>query len=107
MLFRSWIDLLQQMHVVCSPKIGYNSLNSPYVDEWKFMVGVYHPVEYWYDAISYFLDREDLDDPAVLIQPINYLTTVNSEDLELALKLVNSTKNWRLSIQLHKVLGLR
>lgn len=101
-----WCEMLRHMHIVCSPKVGYNTYNSRYVNEWKFVVGPQHPVSYWYDYISRFLERENVIYPLVFIQPVNHRDSVDLEAARIAVKLVSLSRNWRVSIQIHKVLGI-
>lgn len=99
-----------QVWVTCSPKAGCKKI---YPNEWKFL--------YWSDPSSDHIEIEK-DDEAfaavvasttdgsnapVYIQPINSVGEVDRQCVQRGLRLLMRHPEWRMSVQMHKLLSLR
>ena len=95
-----WTDLQRYNHVwvTVSPKGGYLLGILASAQELKLLVDQDFPKH---------LPVEVLNHPNVWVQPINLDKEVNQDNLERAISLLRDHPNWRLSVQLHKFLGLR
>lgn len=90
--------------VTCSPKKGYQQTNTPRVDEFKFVIGSLEDEE----ALHDFLEWAAVPVGApVFVQPVNNIETINKENLDRVLAIIERNPQWRLSVQLHKILGVR
>lgn len=87
-------------YIACSPKKGFLPANREWVQEWKFLV-----------------DHDFSEDKAVEIignstapvylQPINGTMNLNHTNLGHCMEIFRRHPGWRLSAQLHKLLGVR
>lgn len=85
--------------VVVSPKAGYSIDAIEAADELKLLVDPSTKDEF---------PEEFLDHNSVSLSPINPVEDqIGHESLARALELLRTHPNWRLSVQLHKYLGLR
>lgn len=106
------ILMLSFSWVTCSPKAGFLCCNARFVDEFKFLVSRDTQLE----DIEEFLRREceweeeELKQPTgtqVFLQPVNGLSSLDQGSLNNIYRMLKKRPNWQLSVQLHKVLGLR
>jgi len=93
--------------ITCSPKAGFLPANLSLVDEWKFVVdrSMGQPAEI---AKKIFEFVQYAQNKRVFIQPANSIDTIDKENIDFAcavLKCVSAP--WKLSIQIHKLLGAR
>lgn len=96
-------------HICCSPKLGYLPENGPYIDAFKFVVD---PAHDRYDRLVFAqtCDMITRTNPKaeVYIQPVNDVAEVNLLSLlEITNYLLPARPEWRLSLQLHKMLRVR
>lgn len=98
--------------VSCSPKAGFLTSNAMLVDEFKFLVSSATEL----GEIEEFLKREceweeeELELPVrsqVFLQPVNGLSSLDWTSLANIYKMLEQRPRWQLSVQLHKVLGVR
>lgn len=96
--------------ITCSPKWGFLEANRPLVDEWKFLIKAgLNDVEV--DAFVTAVDDAVGDSQApVFIQAVNDIKTIDKDSMDRAYSLVMCRaqySNWRVGIQLHKILKVR
>jgi len=101
-------ELEEAAYIVCSPKKGFLRENLPRIHEFKFLVwdGMGTPSAVW-DRIVEFLERTEAP---VFLQPINDTDRANIRNAEFAVKMLvqcPSDIEAALSVQLHKLLGMR
>lgn len=97
-------DVPGDVWITCSPKEGFYTPNVRLVDEWKFLVS--HDTKL--TSIETFVELIKLDGYGeIYLQPVNSLTSVDKESLQLCLQFLQQHPEWRLSVQLHKLLGLQ
>lgn len=98
--------------VACSPKLGFLGENVGTPDEYKFLIEATTPL----DAVDKWLmehlhwEEESLDDPVhpfIYLQPINGLSTLDMKSIQRCREIQERHHSWPLSVQLHKVLGVR
>jgi 7-carboxy-7-deazaguanine synthase len=89
--------------ITCSPKKGFLPTNHGWIDEWKFLVGPGFSEEKLIQSLN------KLPDPSqpVYLQPVNPVTRISQTNVCLCRMLQEIHPEWRLSIQVHKVFGLR
>ena len=85
--------------ICVSPKINYLEGVIEDADELKLLID-----SHFDEAL---LPPCILNHPDVYIQPVNYEKTLNMENMKLCLALLDKHPEWHLSVQLHKILGLR
>lgn len=96
--------LTKNCWITCSPKQGFLSENAGKVDEWKFLISEWSQVP----AIKRFLAEHNADDGAkVFLQPINMVGGLDMANVAVVHEVLQGNPNWRLSLQLHKILGVR
>lgn len=87
-------------YITCSPKIQYETikLRIPQVDELRFPIGV----------------GDKLPDISILPNAKNYFVSpifdggeIIPENMEYCVELVKANPQWRLSLQTHKLIGIR
>lgn len=90
--------------ITCSPKLGFLPENSEVVNEWKFLVGEITNL----GKVEKFLKQHGGRVLApVHIQPVNDLYTIDKvKAKELVGWLCSNQPTWKLSLQLHKLLGV-
>jgi 7-carboxy-7-deazaguanine synthase len=95
--------------ITCSPKAGYLPENARWINEFKFVLSAAEArscVETFHN-IERILSSGDPVVPAeVFLQPINAVETVDKENLTAVLAMLAKYPRYRLSVQLHKLLGL-
>lgn len=82
-----------------SPKVGVLNEMIESADEIKLLVDASFEIESVPDVI--------LNHPLVYIQPINDELMVSRPNFDLCMKILREHPDWHLSIQQHKLLGLR
>lgn len=94
--------------ITCAPKEGFDVANSSYIDEWKFLADPKVDPKCTVERIERFLagSTSSLHIP-IYIQPINDVETINSVAVKVCLEILILRPQWRLSAQLHKLLGVR
>lgn len=94
--------------ITVSPKLGFTPYMVKRADELKLLVG--------WDFDPKTLDMSFLEHPNVFVSPINKVDKSNLDSLiyteslkglQRAQELLREYPNWRLSVQLHKYLGVR
>lgn len=93
-----WLGPYFAAWICVSPKLGVLQSMLERADEVKFLV------DQDFDARKL---PEIPRDTHVYIQPINYENTLNKDNVQRVLDLQQAHPSWRISIQLHKVLGVR
>ena len=95
--------------VTCSPKVGFLKQNVGVPDEYKFLIGPdthLEVLEGWMeDVFGRFLAGRG--DPQVYLQPVNHLHSIDSRSVQRCYEFLSKHPEWSLSIQMHKVLGVR
>jgi 7-carboxy-7-deazaguanine synthase len=89
-----------EVWITCSPKQGLLFVNRKLVNEWKVLV----------TPETTFQDVEKLGlwNAPVFLQPVNGIGSVHEPSMQRATELcLQSGGRWRLSTQLHKILGMR
>lgn len=89
------------VHISCCPKKGFLEENYLKPDEWKFLLSDLEQL----GKIKEFLKSGDTR--PVSIQPINGVWQVNEQSLRKVQAALELNPTWRLSIQLHKIVGVR
>lgn len=89
----------QEVWMTVSPKFGVLTEMIDQANEIKLLVDKDFPIEKVPGAV--------FKHPLVYVQPINEELKISAENLRLCYKLLGQQPQWRLSIQLHKVLGVR
>jgi len=99
-------------YVACSPKVSLKKLQENFkdfdVDEWRFVIGtiegdgVYHPpcTNNLPKANDYFVS------PLFDGKP-NERLKMNQSNINSAVRFVKQNPGWKLSVQIHKILGLQ
>lgn len=97
-----------QFWITCSPKAGFLRENIPFISEWKFVVGKNFEARKIREFLNYPQGKaaRRVARP-VFIQPINGIHAVDPEGIRAAMKILEENPDWRLSIQMHKVLGVQ
>lgn len=94
--------------ITCSPKYGYIDENTPLINEFKFLVRDEKDEE----AVLFFVDRFRIREN-IFIQPIDELSEaeidrkITRSQRDFTVECVKRHPGWRLSVQLHKYLGVR
>ena len=91
--------------ISCSPKAGFLAENAEWVNEWKCLVQ--HPEDEV--NIEVFM-KEHFGDamPAeVYLQPVNHQLMIDPGTHRIVCDMLRRHPSWRLSTQLHKILGMR
>lgn len=98
-------NIHSQDWIACSPKYGFLEDNRDIIDEYKFVVD---PSMVRLDVVNRIRDvvGDDYLTP-IFIQPANWIDKVDERSLAFARSIVQRSAEYRLSIQLHKVLGVR
>jgi len=85
--------------VTLSPKKGCLPQMAARANELKVLVDSTFSLD---DVPMYILEH-----PLVYIQPVNYLTELNKDNIVRCLNVMKKMPKWRLSLQLHKTIGVR
>lgn len=92
--------------ITCSPKYGFKEVNVRHIDELKFIVSVNTSAE----EIKMMEDLSErvgeIRGGFTYIQPVNGVTGVIFSNIECCIELLKAHPEWRLSVQLHKLLGV-
>lgn len=88
--------------ITCSPKAGFLMENRHKVNEFKFVVDR-NPTP---QMIQSIVDIVDGCEAEVFLQSVNGIDTVDSESTAALLTILKQHPSWRLSVQLHKILGV-
>jgi len=88
-----------QVWITCSPKQGAKSIYGELANEIKLLIDE----EFRIEEIPGWI----LAHPRVYLQPINGEHDVNMDNAQRCLKLLYKHPHWRLSLQIHKILGER
>jgi organic radical activating enzyme len=101
---------VDEVWITCSPKAGYLPANREHIDEFKFVLDGTQPFEsvlpVIYEICGLEADVPALDVP-VFIQPVNGVTTVDHESLAYVLALQRHCPLLKLSVQMHKLIGVQ
>jgi 7-carboxy-7-deazaguanine synthase len=92
---RSWV-----YYVACSPKKGFVPENREWIQEWKFLVDRDFSEEVALEIIGN-------STAPVYLQPVNGFETLCHKHLDQCMEVLRHHPQWRLSVQLHKLLGVR
>lgn len=102
--------VLDHVWVTCSPKAGFLHSNADQIDEYKFVISKDQGMDVVNQITRFMVElnlSSDYLKPAVFIQPVNGINTVDRIELEFVTKVLRENPEWRLSCQLHKLLGLQ
>jgi len=100
--FPQFTDFRFKFWVAVSPKFTCLDSMAHLADEVKFLVDK----DFDYQKAMYLFARKD-NWPDIYLQPVNFENTVNNDNLALVKDLVNKYPYLKVSIQLHKILGVR
>ena len=103
----NWGD---DLHVCCSPKDRFLWDNVPAIDEYKFLIGTLADLataERFFAKLSSDVTAAAEYPRPFYVQPINELNTLCPHSLRLCKDALEKHRDWRLSVQLHKVLEMR
>jgi 7-carboxy-7-deazaguanine synthase len=91
--------------ITCSPKHPFIAENAPAVNEWKFVVDGSEHIE---DQEARIEALAALNPRAlVYVQPINRVHELNRANADYVTRMVDRHPNWRICVQLHKILQCR
>ena len=96
---KHFVEKRQGMWIACSPKIGYLSTMLNQADEIKLLVDEGFNIN---DVPPEVMEHE-----LVWLQPINNEMGIRSENMIRCLELLKEFPKWRLSPQMHKLIGVR
>lgn len=106
-------EIWQDTWITCSPKQGFLQENALFVDEWKFVItppGPEHSLDTWSaqkaEVIHKFVSAGNGAAP-VYLQPANFEHSISDLSLVAVKRLLQEDPRWRLSLQLHKIIGVR
>ena len=95
--------------MACSPKLGLLSENTDQIDEWKFLVADSFDDDLFLDLL-HRIQKEaprNWKAPRIYFQPINGAMEIDRESLAHCFQLLKQYPECHLSVQMHKLLGLR
>lgn len=93
-----------QCWVTCSPKHGFLRDNVPAVDEFKFVIDTLGDEI----ALQEWIELHGIPERIpIFVQPVNLISEIDKPKLDLVLAMLERNPRWRLSVQLHKLLGVR
>lgn len=104
----STLGIPAEVWVTCSPKEGFLPANLPRVDELKFVIG--SPEDVREVELFCSVAGEDLGNTPIFLQPIEEPQghTLGAQPWrELCVQAVLNHPHWRLSLQAHKIWGVR
>lgn len=103
-------DVSWKAWITCSPKIGFLHSNASQVNQYKFLVSCSDDVA----AAEEFLEKHGTKDALVYVQPIHpaggqgrYSEVLEGQSTSVSQAAVMAHPTWRLSLQLHQLLGVR
>lgn len=96
------VDSVASTWITCSPKQGFLAENALRIDEWKFVVDTREDLK----AVQAFVTEHHIR-RRVYIQPVNPVNTTRGDMEDFIKMIVETNPGWRLSPQVHKLLGLR
>lgn len=99
------MELGHKAWITCCPKFGFHVPNLAYVDELKFIVSASTPSESVARIAE--LDERCGGSIPIYVQPLNGVDAIDDSSVQAALAILRERPEWRLSLQLHKVLGVR
>lgn len=108
--FQTFIDTygLHGVWITCSPKYGFQRRNLKFVSQWKFLVGPEFKESTIDDFFRYPEGKNaQNNERPVFLQPINAIGENDEAAIKRVLKIIDKRPEWRISVQLHKYLGLR
>lgn len=92
--------------VTCSPKYGFKEFNVHHIDELKLLISVDTTDE----AIKMMEELSErvgkIRGGYTYIQPVNGMEEVDKQNIDRCMTLLKVHPEWRLSVQLHKLLGV-
>lgn len=91
--------------ITCSPKQGFKKEHQALINEWKFVVGPNTDLTAFSELVAQTAGA--LSNVPIFIQPVNHVGEVDMEQLPRCLELLHQHPQWRLSVQLHKLLRVR
>lgn len=96
-VYRSVIELW----ITCSPKSGFLDINRKYINEYKFLVETA-------EDLKLILPFQS-SDSQIWVQPIEHYDANGpiKSSYDLVVNVAKTFPNWRVSIQTHKILGVR
>ncbi len=98
------VDLEDNCWIACAPKRGYNPKVLMNADEIKLLVDQEFDIQTAYNMIAGTkAEREG----HVYLQPVNNVMSVDNDNIQKCLKLLQQQPSWKLSVQLHKYLEVR
>lgn len=95
--------------ITCSPKAGFLPDNHAYINEYKFLV-TGPEVE---EKIKALLPEDDFNEPITYLQPVEGYAVAGDHSyavqpqVKLAVEMTLRNPTWRLSLQAHKIWGVR
>ena len=102
------IEARKRIWITCSPKQGFIPENAQYVSEWKFVVDFANTSTTFFDELrSQMLMYQSYGYPVpAYIQPVNPVHNLSSRGYLRALAFIRESPEYRLSLQLHKILNV-
>lgn len=94
-----WVPPFDRVWLTIAPKVGYVVGMIERADEIKLLVDK----DFKSSLIPLCIQKH----PNVYLQPVNFELEVDRENLELCLGMFKLFPGWKLSVQLHKFLGVR
>lgn len=99
-------EISDQAWITCSPKYNFIQSNVHHIDELKFLISM--------DTKEVEISQmEELAEEVgtlrggfIYIQPVNLIDDVSKDNIQRCIKLLRRHPDWRLSVQLHKLLGV-
>lgn len=95
-------DEVQEAWITCSPKQGFLLSNRKYINEYKFVIDASGDEGETIRRINNVIGG---DAPEVFLQPINDLHNISQPNIRYIMSILRQKPSWRLSVQLHKVIG--
>lgn len=96
-------NLGMQVWLTCSPKRGFLQVNKRHIDQWKFLIRDTEDE----CAVMKFIKEYDVTQNEIYIQPIDPMQgKMPVKDLEFIVACVKRHPEWKLSLQIHKMLGV-
>lgn len=92
--------------IACSPKVGYLPSNTGVINEFKFVISAHDELTDR-DIVQQIRAIADPEKVPVYLQPANDVTTLNAASVERCLRVLRLHPALRLSVQLHKLLGVQ
>lgn len=96
---------LNEVHITCSPKAGYLPDQLRKVNEFKFILSNVNQLG---QVMEFLVDNSiDPEETPIFVQPVQGVHSINAELTQALVVALRVFPDLRLSIQLHKYLGLR